>query len=626
MKKKLFLVSFMVMLLACVLAISVGATAIDKGTTVTLNSSFTDVNGNTVTSVNLYDSDGDALIWYVNTDGRLVSAKAASIVTVDEEGVISFSDKKIFQNNQPEKSVVVVNLRDNVKVTGTSVNFDGKIKHFDVEKGLSTGVDIASTGFQFGSYNLSGSKMEYFYFPTSTQSITKRMFQSSPVQVADFEPGTELTQMGLLAFYGAKSLKTIYIPNGVEVITSVSGGQGMFQNCSALSSVVFEENSQLWDAGHNTFQSCSSLKELYLPNSVKTIGSEFARGSGIEIFSFGASFEYFTKRAEGDPDNNHIWVFYAAPLKKVYMPATFALLGDKYDHNDYASADERLDEFDRAFSNAGSFTLFLTGTEEQMQALKTRISYTQENQSLVNSLKTIYSYEDYLKAGSPTGSMAVYGCNVCDTFYDGAHNNDTDCTTADACKNGCGLVNPKTAGHSNKQSLSFDGGLTADGLLCTECQNVGCTVKTKATVPAIFTAKGYSTNPEKNAINGGYTVNLDSLALYKRFYGNITYGVVIANANSFDGEFFDKDNNVNTAKAVQAEIDHQYSNFDCSISFGTNTGVDLNLVICAYVITDDGVVFIQKDSGSDVTIGGAAFKSVTLAQVIALVPAVSKEN
>ena len=88
----------------------------------------------------------------------------------------------------------------------------------------------------------------------------------------------------------------------------------------------------------------------------------------------------------------------------------------------------------------------------------------------------------------------------------------------------------------------------------------------------------------------------------------------------------DENNKVNTTKAVQAEIDSQYSNFDCSISFGANTGVDLDLVICAYVITDDGVTFIQKDSGSDVTIGASTFKSVTLASVVALVPTVSKEN
>ena len=73
-------------------------------------------------------------------------------------------------------------------------------------------------------------------------------------------------------------------------------------------------------------------------------------------------------------------------------------------------------------------------------------------------------------------------------------------------------------------------------------------------------------------------------------------------------------------------MDKQYSSFDCSINFGTNTGIDLDLVICAYVIEGDTVTYIQSSTGNDVKIGDTTFKSVTLAQVIALVPAESKEN
>ena len=147
-------------------------------------------------------------------------------------------------------------------------------------------------------------------------------------------------------------------------------------------------------------------------------------------------------------------------------------------------------------------------------------------------------------------------------------------------------------------------------------------------VAPIFTAKGYSTNDAKNAINGGYQVNLESLKLYRDLVGKLTYGVVIANARAFeDKSFFDADNKVNTTKAVQAEIDTQYSNFDCSISFGANVGIDLDLVICAYVIDADGdVSFIQKDSGDLLTIGDNSFRVVSLSRVVALTPVVSKED
>ena len=422
MKKKLLLTVIFVMAVVCMFAVSVSATTINKDTTVTLDGSFTDVNGNAITTVNLYDNDGDALIWYLNTDGKLVSAKIASLVTVNNEGVISFTEKTVFLGSNPAKSVIAVNLRNNVKVSGTDINWDGQIKHFDGSKGTNSGIDMDETGFQFGTYGGSGYTIQYFYFPTTTETIVKRMFQGTPVKVADIEPGTPISTMGVLVFYGANKLEAIYVPNDIETFPS-SEGQGMFQNCSSLSSVTFEENSKLWNAGYNTFYGCSSLKKLYLPNSVKTFGSEFARSSGIEEFSFGAGFEYFSMRRPGtDPDDAHMWVFWGSQnLKKVYMPASFAILNDKYAFDDYVSADERLDEFDRIFNSAGSFTLFFTGTKEEIETLKTRIAYTQENQSLVSALNNISSYDEYVAAGSPTGSCAVYGYNVCDAFYNSVH-------------------------------------------------------------------------------------------------------------------------------------------------------------------------------------------------------------
>ena len=151
--------------------------------------------------------------------------------------------------------------------------------------------------------------------------------------------------------------------------------------------------------------------------------------------------------------------------------------------------------------------------------------------------------------------------------------------------------------------------------------------KTETTVNAVFTAKGYSTNADKNAINGGYSVDPASLALYERLIGTLEYGIVIANANAFgSNSFFNDENKVNTEKSLQVEMDKQYQNFDCTLNFGANTAVELDLIICAYVIEGDNVTFIQSASGKDVTIGGESFKSITLAQVIALVPAESKEN
>ena len=560
MKKKLILSMLVVVAMMCLFAISVGATAIDKDTTVTLDGSFTDANGSTVTSVNLYDADGDALIWYLNTDGKLVSAKIASVVTVNSEGVISFTDKSIFLNNTPRKSVVVVNLRDNVKVSGTDINWDGQIKHFDDSKGTATDTNIASTGFQFGTYSDSGFTIQYFYFPTSTESTVKRMFQGAPIKVADFEPGTELNKMGMLAFYGASKLTEIYIPNDLAVLPGADG-QGLFQNCTSLSKVTFEENSIIWNAGQNTFYGCSSLKELYLPNSVKTFGSEFARHSGIEIFSFGAGFEYFTRRDPNkDPDSSHMWVFYGTRLKKVYMPASFAILNDEYKFDDYTSADERLDTFDRIFNNAGSFTLFFTGTKEEIETLKTRMSYTQENQSLMSSLNKIYSYEEYIEAGSPSGSCAVYGYSQCNAFYNGVHENETVVEYEAFDKEGAKIVG------------------------CTKCNQ-----NEKTVLPALFTIQGASMPENGNgALAIGYKVNREAINEYTALTGKtIKYGVFAVSKTNLEGKNV-FESGVAISGAITAELtNYEFASFELKIVGFEGDNANKPLAMGAYVVVSD---------------------------------------
>ena len=242
---------------------------------------------------------------------------------------------------------------------------------------------------------------------------------------------------------------------------------------------------------------------------------------------------------------------------------------------------------------------------------------------------TCVSATDFNPNAEPaTQCTIVYNYSACDAFYNGNHDYKGTGSCIDGVK--CEICNKTiagTSGHQTAETLTFANGITADGVYIVACQNEGCTVKTEETVNAVFTAKGYSTNDDKNAINGGYEVNLTSLALYERLIGTLKYGIIIANANAFgEKTFLDENNKVNSDKALQVEMDKQYASFDCSINFGTKTGIDLDLVICAYVIEGDTVTYIQSSTGDDVTIGGKSFKSVTLAQVVAIVPAEIKEN
>ena len=362
-----------------------------------------------------------------------------------------------------------------------------------------------------------------------------------------------------------------------------------------------------------------ALKSIKIPSTVKTIGERaFQSCTALEEIRFGNGLEYFTNSST----DHYSLTFSCGSIKTMYLPASF-----------YAKAPDTAYRVSHAFSGMSSNAkIFYCGTQEQLQNAisifkSSTTSATDNNGAFIDGNQV--DYATYLENPSnyETGRYVIYNYNSCDAFYDKIHGYDTDCTTADSCKNGCGLTNTKNESHNNGETLTFANGITADGVYCVGCKNEGCSVKTEETVKPVFVAKGYSTNDDKNAINGGYEVNLTSLALYERLIGELKYGIIIANANAFgEKTFLDENNKVNSDKALQVEMDKQYASFDCSINFGTNTDIDLDLVICAYVIEGDTVTYIQSSTGDDVTIGGKSFKSVTLAQVVALQPTTSKED
>ncbi|MGM9646463.1 MAG: DUF4886 domain-containing protein [Eubacteriales bacterium] len=165
----------------------------------------------------------------------------------------------------------------------------------------------------------------------------------------------------------------------------------------------------------------------------------------------------------------------------------------------------------------------------------------------------------------------------------------------------------------------------AKSYVCTRCEG---TVDVSA--PVVFTPLGYSVKMNKTAIYGGYTIDLEALSAYESLNGAIKYGVIISNVNGLTDLTFDGET-VTNEKSVRVQInDRTFSRIGFSIEGLDPTlanYLDLNIVICAYVIDEsNNITFVQSVGDTDGTYYTSGIKAngadtlgvITLKQVVYL--------
>ena len=109
--------------------------------------------------------------------------------------------------------------------------------------------------------------------PNTVRSVGVRAFRDCVGFDGTLTLSENLEIINDLAFAGGYDVNVNYtgkltIPNSVEYI-----GMAAFQNCSSLTSLEFEEDSQITSLEQNVFRNCSSLTgNLQIPNTVTYIG------------------------------------------------------------------------------------------------------------------------------------------------------------------------------------------------------------------------------------------------------------------------------------------------------------------------------------------------------------------
>ena len=257
MKKKLFLIVAIVAILTCLFAISVSAAEPNyNGETVTLKDG---------TVCPLYDTDGNAISWYVDGNGQY---QWASVLTglniICRSGAHELNDVTVTvgETTYPNTSMVVINMRNEVITS-------------DRNKG--------NTPTYIYRPFRDCKKLEYLYFHVDTTEFAgESMVGCDNLQYVNFEELTKLSYIGNQAFNGCKNLflngkldlsktalkktdtNSLRNTGAQEVIfptTFETMGQETFRDCANLKKVTFTASPTTINT-YWTFYKCPNLEEI----------------------------------------------------------------------------------------------------------------------------------------------------------------------------------------------------------------------------------------------------------------------------------------------------------------------------------------------------------------------------
>ena len=289
MKKKLLLVLSMVALLICIFAISVSA---EEVFTLTTNAGDKET-GDTVA---LW-ADGEGLVWYLNDENKLVSAKSSEL-TLEYE-----AQDQVYTQIGNLPAVNGAQCLKAIKVGDTVIqSIDGTKK-----------IVVA---------NLKDLAFEYIY-----TSGTTTVFANNSTLQCVYLPDT-VKRLANYSFYNCSALTSFDMGNSVQIIWD-----SVFAGATALERVDYS-NTCLY-MGSNVFQNATSLKVLSLGESMQYLPSNFMSGTGTQLIDI---YIPTTITNFGAPYNNFLTIFYTGTLEQAQTKLpTFNVV--KYTYIPYSEYD-----------------------------------------------------------------------------------------------------------------------------------------------------------------------------------------------------------------------------------------------------------------------------------------------
>ena len=389
------------------------------------------------------------------------------------------------------------------------------------------------------------------------------------------------------AFRGSTVLKAVYIP---ETFKGIGWGNNdnivSFQNCSALQYVEFPARTNMTTLGSNSFENCTSLKAISIPEGVTSIThTSFSGCTALEAIYLPSTLESFSDHNwnTGAFYNCSKAYFVAEPFKLnstltnvpskptvYYFPKNLTLIDETLRNmanvNDVLVFGDQMLTYDaNSFTGTGAKgttkTVVFTGAMTYFKmgdAIDHSINFIFTNltdESVINA-RTDRGYNDTYAYLCKTGRKAKLGWGV--KWEDGtthfAEPKSTKSVSATCETNRfdttycfCGTkiddnkeIANTSLGHdySVLSSISYKD-YAKEGTKVHSCSRHNCESTSESSVAAIIAKfSGYSvpTNPQKAGITFRYEINRDALEEYNSINEELKFGVVavvemLANGN-----------------------------------------------------------------------------------------------
>ena len=548
MKKKLFITLVVAFALAFVFAISAFAAThcgvtIDTSKTVTLSGSYTDASGNPVTTVRLFDDEGNALIWYKNgstlesiraDDSRVIYTAGSYTFNVGNSTVGSktayevTSMKIALESGDVDKgNIVVLNLMDDDVIINDGGNIGKPVNCLKI---------IA----------WANKVLEYAYCRLDTVAIQQQAFSGCPMlKYINLEDLTELRQIGGGQTFSQTYGQTVLFQGQVLDLTktklvTISGNGSftavpfvgiklpatttfsaawMFQHSGIESITIPTTVTKIND---NMFKGCNNLTTIYISNTTTEIANDV-----------------FKKENNREPQ-----------LEKIFFVGTKA-------------------ELEALISNTNSSnnTPFFTVVGEN-------------NANLI-------SYADYQKLEDKSGYYAVYDYSYCEAYNNGVHSVESTNPCVGTCST-CGMTTlSHKDGNTTVEVVYAD--YTQVGKKVTSCQNEGCAYCQEEALEALITCNGYSVENKEtgNGIVIGYRLNQAAMDKYYELTGKtVKYGIYAAAKTALgDNDIIGADGTPANGSVI-AEINTGY--VALQLKMGGFDDLDAQFTMGAYLVFGEG--------------------------------------